>query len=400
MEFPLLDDWDLAIQQLQRLEVHPLGWGDVNIQHTESIILFPELVVLTLVRTTGYHVLNFIYLSYLFQAGCLLILYRFFLLVAPAGRWTPLDFAPVAIFFLSWRQSEGLLWGIHLLNTMALFFSLLALYSCVRAAHFPRFLPMAIASAWIASFTMAGGLLVWVAGGAYLAWAARRYLLVWAAAGIACSGCFFADRVSYAEDWPTGAGYVLSHPAAAVHYCLNYLAAPFTHDAGAGPWTGAIVVVLAAIAVYWAVRDRAAREAAAPGLLLIGLVALALGPLLGRRLGMGPEQALASRYVTFSSLAPIGIYFCLLALLRRRPAARYLMAALAVLFVAGTFDGYSKGIAEGRESRKYDLDCAAVVRHYRTVAPEDLECAYPDPRVVLERAPFLERRHFSLFGER
>ena len=405
VEFPLLDDWDIAIEQLPHLAAHSLSWSDINLQHSDSIILFPQMVSLAAAKLVGYRVLVIIYISYSFLCGSLWLLFRFFRVLDLRGRWSLLWFLPVSVFFLGWRQSEGLLWGTQLLNTMSLFFSLLALYGCLRAYRSFGLFAVAILSAWAASFSMASGRLTWVVGWFCLAVLGRpesrairrRYVISWSLFAGACGACFFRDRVSYSEDWPTGVPYVLSNSGAAVRYGLTYLGSPFTHEAGKAIYFGAILAVIAALTVFLTVRMTLRQEGAAGALVLIALVILALGALLTGRLGMGPEQALASRYVTLGNLAPIGVYFCLLALRNETRLARYLIAAMAALFLLGTFDSYSKGLEEGRESRAYDNRCAGIVRHFRQHELSDLECAYPDPQVILERAPFLERHRLSLF---
>ena len=164
VELPQQDDWDILGRQLPFITTQSLTWNDINVQLNESIIIFPELVYLAVDKLAGYRVLLPIYISYAFLSGCLLMLYLFFRLLDLPGRWNTLWFLPVSLFFMSWRQSESLIWSTHLANTMALFFLLLDLYCCIHAYRSPARFLSAILFAWVASFCMAGGL-SGVAGG-------------------------------------------------------------------------------------------------------------------------------------------------------------------------------------------------------------------------------------------
>ena len=404
VELPQLDDWDILGRQLRFIATESLSWSDINVQLNESIILFPQLVYLAIAKLAGYQVLIPIYISYAFLSGCLLMLYLFFRLLDLSGRWSMLWFLPVSLFFMSWRQSEGLLWSTHLVNTMALFFSLLALYCCVNAYRSRASFLSAIAFAWVASFCMSSGLLVWPLGWIYLTVPGRKeipkprflYIASWSIFGLACATCFSLLQARYAVEWPTGIGYVFAHPGMAAQYCLNYLGSPFCNDEKT-VYAGGVFVLIAALSVYLTIKKTLLQDGSRAALLLVALVVIALCLLLTRRLGMGPEQALSSRYVTLGSLAPVGVYFCLLALMRRTSVARYLMAPMVALFLLSVANSYVNGLKEGRASWKDATDCAAIVRNFHHREPSELGCAYPDPQSILDRAVFLERRHLSLF---
>src|SRR5438132_7912783 len=133
VEIPMWDDWDFIVPHIQHLAAGQLQWSDINVQHNDALVFFPELVALGLARATGYQLTAAIYVSYLFLCGCLILLYLLFRLLRLPGRWSVLWFAPIALLFLGWRQSDSLLWSTMLMQTMALFFSLATLYCCTQA---------------------------------------------------------------------------------------------------------------------------------------------------------------------------------------------------------------------------------------------------------------------------
>ena len=405
VEMPFMDDWDIAIPQLAHLETGTLRWSDINVQHNESVILFPQLVYLAAARLAGYQVLGPIYISFAFLCGSLSVLILFFRRLRLPGRWSLLWFLPVSVSFMSWRQSEGLLWSTHLLNTTALFFTLLTLYCCLDAHRSRLHFAAAAASAGIASFSMASGVLSWPIGWICLALlappAAPRSRLwriaAWSLLGGLCVTCFLLDRPAHSIGWQAGLSYARSHLGTVGRYSLIYLGSPFSHDPDWAVLAGAAFLAIAVFSVYLTVAKGLRQDGVPPAVLLIPYVLMALGPLLLFRLQLGSGEAISSRYVTLVSVGPVGVYFCLLALLRKTPAARYLLVALAALFVLGTLDSYVSGLEDGRQNRMDLIQCAALVRDFRQHAPEDLDCAYPEPEAILGRAAYLERRHWSLF---
>jgi hypothetical protein len=405
VELPYADDWGLVIPQLPHLETGALTWEDINILHNESVVLVPQLAGLAAAKIVGYRAVVLIWISYSFLCSSLFVLFLLFRQLRLPGRCGALWFLPVSIFFMGWRQSEGLLWGAHLVNTMALFFSLLALHCCARAQCVRGFLAGAVVSAWAASYSMASGILIWPVGWIVLAVLgptessrARLWrVLGWTLAGAVCMACFILDRPIGPIGWRTGVIYAGSNLGAAVKYILTYLGSPFNHDPGLALRAGAVFAMVAGLTVYFTIRE-VPREAGVPaGLQLVLLVALALVPLVAFRLDLGAEEAVSSRYVTFGSLAPIGVYFCLLAMRPKIQAARYLLAAMAVLFALGAVDSCRSGLADGRENRAYEIDCAAVVRDFRRHAPEEISCVNPDPQGILSYIAYLESHHLSLF---
>jgi hypothetical protein len=408
VEIPMWDDWDLFIPHFHHLAAGQLQWSDINSQHNESLVAFPLLVALSLAKLTGGQLLAEAYLSYLFLCGCLFFLFRFFRLLRLPGRWSVMWFLPVSVLFLGWRQSEGLLWSAHLVNSMSLFFFLAALYCCTQAYRVPIFFPTAILCAVIASFSMASGLLVWLFGAIYFAVvrpkdapAERviRRFVGWVVLGAVCSACFFLDYTPHLVPWPTGIAYVLANLRAAGEYALIYLGSSLSRSPQQALYAGIAFLLIALPSLFVALKKAREVDGLIPVLLLIGYVGTALGSILMGRLGLGVEQGFASRYVTLEALAPISVYFCLLALAHKITACRYLAGAMAALLVVGIFNSYGLGLEDGRKERARRTDCANAVKDFRHQDRNRFSCAYPDPGVVLERAPWLEKDHLSLFHE-
>jgi hypothetical protein len=393
VELPWSDDWDLFVPPLYHQATGSLHWNDYNAQHNESLMLFPVAASLALARFTGGRMLAITGLSYFFLCSSLVVLFLFFRTLRLPGRWSVLWFLPVSLVFLGWRQSEALLESTHLVNTMSLFFALAALYSCTQASRTPAFFMAAIVSGWIASFSMASGLLIWLPGAIALSAVRRRLAVLWLISAALCAAMFAYDRAPYDVPWETGISYILAHPVDAIGYVLTYFGAALGGTPSQTMWAGAIFLMISVPVIGLSLRKRAL----APGLLLASYPLLALLALLDRRLALGMDQAFDSRYVTLAALLPIGVYFSALMLAGTTQAGRWLAAAMVMLMAFGIVSSYRSGWVEGRQQRDSMTACAAAVGHYREVDRQALDCAYPDPDVVYQRAGWLEQYRLSLF---
>lgn len=399
------DDWDLFVPHFHNLATGDLHWSDINAQHNEYIVAVPLLVSLASAKLTGGRLLAVTYLSYAFLCGSFGLLFLLFRMLRLPGAWSDLWFLPAGVLFLGWRQADSLLWSTHVVNTMTLFFILATLYCCTKFSSAPVWFGAAILFAWLASFSMASGLLVWFPGGLALAASTglrfdqrARATAWWLVMGVACWLCFFLDVAPHPVPWPTGLSFVLSHPLEGAQYALVYVGGSLGATSLQALYLGFVFACLALLVLVLAVRYRGTTQETLPGLLIFGYVAMVIPPLLSSRLGLGVGQAFSNRYVTVSAVAPIGIYLGSLALASSIPTCRYLRLAMLLLLAFGVFNSYRTGLVDGRLENLKRTACAAAVKNFRNVDRSSLACGYPDPGVVLERAPWLERYHQSLFA--
>jgi hypothetical protein len=406
VEMPIQDDWDLFVPHFCHLAAGQLHWNDVVTQHNEHIVGFPLAASLMLSKASGGRFLSIIYLSYLFLCGSLGMLFLFFRMLALDGRFRALWFLPVAVLFLGWRQSEGILSATHVVITMALFFVLAALYCCFQVQRAPIFFPLAIMCAWIASFSMGSGNLVWIFGIPILATRRRDHMVVhqivrwltwWIFNAALCITVFVLNLKSFLVGWPTGYAFVSEHPRDAFMYALIYLGGPLSSSPRESLFIGGALVAIALAALCFGLKTVLRSDAILAGTILAAYVFVALIPLLGRRLGLGIDQGFASRYVTTSALAPIGLYFSLLGLGRKSRACRYLAGGMLALLLAGIFNSYTSGLMVGPVDKTSRSACAEVLKTFPPADHRSLLCMYPDPGIVLDRAPLLQRFQLSLF---
>jgi hypothetical protein len=400
VDLPYMDDWEF-VPQVVNLFSGTLSWQDINAQHNDSKILVLQFVRLTLAKLTRYDVRAEMFASYACLVGCLLVLYALFGQLRRARGFGALCFLPVAWLFLGWRQFEGLLWGVHLMNTLALFFILLSFLFCLRSERRAGYFSPAIAAAVLASFTAATGLLAWPLGLLLLLVlrSGVRRLLPWMTATGLTAIAFFSGYRPMEVPWSTGFGFVLENPGSAVRYSLIYLGSGLAGTERAAMWMGTFLVVFGLAAAWFAWRKVAERPMLA-FMALVALVLMSLVLLLRSRLGLGVPQAfLASRYVTLSSLAAIGIYGALLAVKDISTVSRRVFQAFVVFLIAGIWMSYSSGLVAGRLHLSELSECSEFVRCYRTSEEGKLACAFIAPPIVRQRAAMLENLHLSVFRD-
>ena len=398
VDLPYMDDWEF-VPQVEKLFSGTLSWQDINAQHNDSKILVLQVVRLTLAKLTRYDVRAEILASYAALVGCLLVLYALFSELRQARGFSVLCFLPVSWLFLGWRQYEGLLWGVHLANTLALFFVLLSVLFCLRSDRRAVNIPAAITFAVLASFTVGMGLLAWPLGLLLLLVLRRgvRLLLLWMIAASLTATAFLYGYKPMELPWRTGFGYVLENPSAAVTYSLTYLGSGLAGTAQTAIWMGALLIAFGFSAV-WFVERKAAERHMLAFLAMVLLVAMSLILLLRARLGLEITQAfVASRYVTLSSLAAVGIYGALLAVKDVSAAAKRVFQAFVIFLAAGIWMSYSSGLTAGKLHLAQFSECGEVVRCYRIYEASQLGCAYIVPQIVRKHAEMLEEMRLGIF---
>jgi hypothetical protein len=180
----------------------------------------------------------------------------------------------------------------HFFVILAAVVALAALVSPARGA-----LPLACAAGFLATFSLAHGLLVWVAG-AVLLWSdgRPRALVVWAAAaGASIIGFFLGFEFNPGHRLPG----IADLPAIFVYWLTIAGSSPALDDVRTAPWLGAVLVV-GFTGVMW--RGWRARErlACAVGLWCLGAMAMIAW---GRALLASEWAPVTSRYLILSSMA-------------------------------------------------------------------------------------------------
>ncbi len=346
---PYWDEWAVATIFPKARNGH-LTFADLVAQHNESRKLFPRLLFLGLAAMTGGDVRAPMAVSWLLamtvSAGLWVLARR----TTSDGRDAALTRWAIAnLLLFSLVQHENWLWGIQVIVFVppaCLVAGLVVATS--RVAIGVRFVT-AIVLAFVSTYSFANGMLDWVMLWPALVAAAwpregdpdarreRRQVVGWSAVyGLA----FVATVASYFHGFVKPAGHpsyaeMLRTPLAALAYfaaCLGRsLAGARERPLVPAIVAGTLLITLAiVVAVRWwrSGRDLATLRRASPWLALAAYPLASAALTTAGRLGFGVEQALESRYTTFSIYTPIALVF-LLGMTNERAAADRVQRARA-----------------------------------------------------------------------
>ena len=211
-------------------------WADVNVirhsfegtlnlstlwtQHNEERMLFPNLVVVLLTRTTHFNLIIEMYMS----AALLLIATALIISAhrrrSPSTHW--IYYCPIVILLFSLVQYGDTLWGYQIAWYMVLAALAAVLFLLDRARLTWLTLLGAIAFGVLGSYSLFQGMLIWPAGLLLLFVRRRRagFLVAWIGAALLTAAIYF---VNFNRHLPgvSSPSYSLKHPLAAIQFLLT-----------------------------------------------------------------------------------------------------------------------------------------------------------------------------------
>jgi hypothetical protein len=348
VDIPYWDQWDAACPIFEKLNAGTLGLADMMAFQNEHRVLFPRIVWLGLGLISHWNIRVELVAIWAMAAGCLLLLWRLSQATGfRASCLAPWLLAAASFLVFSPVQYETWLDGVQ----VAFLLPLLCLLASISAPLTMR--PRAafatvIALASVATFSLASGFLVWILAAPVLflstrdeGWKPHR------ASWIAYAALFAAEMALYVHGYQKPAQHPsplasLRDPLSALSYVMAYLGSDFS---GGTTWTPLIgfllsILFLLCAASLWKRRsDRHLMARALPWMMLPCFAfASAILTTIGR-VGFGIEQALATRYIIFSIMLPVGLLFLAPLLLLHgregsaRPVTRVVPAGALVLIV-------------------------------------------------------------------
>jgi len=395
---PVSDDWSM-VGVIARHASGDLSLSDLFAAHNEHRIFFPRLVTLALAEPTHYDIVAQLFVTQCSLAATAALL--FLALRRTAARGALLLLPVVAFLVFSFRQWELMLLGFSGFAFAGAFGVLALLLLTVRGRRLA--FAGALGAATVASYSMFQGLPVWPAGLLLLVLtrAGRRAWMIptWVAAGAAEWLLYFHGLRRPAGHPPLS--YSFEHPVAALGYFFTLLGSALFPERWPAFATGIGLLLAAAVAVARTGR-RGAREGAAFWLSLMAFSAWMLLSITAGRAGFGVDQALASRYASYSLLGVIGLLALVAKLWLDRGSRTGLgltVMLTALIAVSGFYavrDGRTSGqlVRTGRERGAFYLAT------YRSQPDAHLNEIYPLPVVVRRLAPSLERMGYTVFAGR
>ena len=409
---PHWDEWDQNLVLLKARE-GSLTWADLLAQHNEHRLTVPRLVLLALAETGSLNTVHQSWVSFLFACVIAFLVYRLARATTDWRGWRLAAFSALAnLLIFGPIQYANWLMGVQFL----MFIPVACLCGCLlvlvsQAPPWEKALTTLVLST-LATFSVANGLLVWLISGSLLlglCWGefARRrgWLAVWLAA---CG----ANLYLYLHAYHTPAWHApLSqfNLLAAGRYFVAFLGAPLGsgNDFRSVKFSTAFGLALlflsvaSAVAVFAFRRDRPFVRCAAPWLGLGAFALLSAGVAAIGRNASPVDQALSSRYTTFSVYLIVALVFVIPIVLEkiraRWPAltalgaARILTALCTVLLLnhaaaslagAGSFQGTAR-------ERRQALACVLCL--YSIQEPELERTTFPNLELLVQRVHAYDR---------
>lgn len=343
---PYWDEWDSPGKQLAAYYQGTLRFADLFSQHNESRSFFPRLLYLAIYLPAGWDVRYGMVVTFALVCAGSAGLYRILRRTHPSSAAVPIVFAAMNFVLFSPRQYENFLHAVMIeafAPVCALIFSLRMNLSD-RSLKAKTLVNAALA--FIATYTFANGMLLWLLAFPLETTRARdaRTRVFWRMVyGLIAAASLVGYFISYRHP-PLSPPFVspMAQLPALLHFFLVWLGSLFS--VGAPALCGAVVLLLflgLAIAAISQVRQTGAWRAHYPWLVL-GCYTLISGCVVAiGRLGFEYSMAADVRYTAstaFLYIAVAGLGFSVYAQAKPRPLkTRIAIPAVVVsLMVLGT----------------------------------------------------------------
>jgi hypothetical protein len=398
VNLPFWDEW-VHLQAVVSYEQGRLSFGELIAQYNESRKVFPRLAIIVLGHFSGGDQRAQMLLSWLLACGTL---WGVHVLAKRSGL--PRYFTPVAaVLLMSIVQWQNWLWGIQFVCFTPLAALVLILVLCRQTSGRPGVLMVCCALlCTVAMYSYANGMLLFVLAAVALKSNPRvrwhDHLLplgLWTAAMV---GAYFTGYARPA--WTPTLTDTLADPLRFGGYFLALVGGglvPKELSAEAGLPTVVIpivlgIVTLVLLGVGGLASWRQDRARALPWLLIAAYSLVSLAAAAGGRSPFGVENALLSRYTTFSLplvVATIGLLFVAG---RGQTAQVASLAAVGLTFAASV--GVLPRIGEVSERQRV----GRVMLHFCLTAPQATQTTFvadfPQHPLIVPTAVELSRSGF------
>lgn len=250
-----------------------------------------------------------------------------------------------------------------------------------------------------ASYSVANGLAVWPTGLFFLliSHKGKKMAAAWSLIGLLTTVLFFYHWEK--PQGPSSTFFIIKQPIESVVYFLGNIGSPLAFKMAEAVGIGIILIILLSAELYILIKNGASKENA-KWLSLILFSLISSFSLIIFRADFGIEQAGSSRYVTFTSLAIVGIYLLALDIYNKNSENRahlFLLGALLSILIIGLIGGYTYGLVEGPIINVLQTDNAYYLRTYEQQPDNNLQRIYY-PSVVREIAPIIKKYKVNVFS--
>jgi hypothetical protein len=402
VDVPFGDTWTM-VPLFDKLSSGTLSMLDLWHQHFEHRVFFPRIAMLLLGTATGF---DNVAIMYLIQVCFLITLIVLLLAFKDSVGEKLFLFVPISFLVFSLGQYWNMLVAWSLTFVFVQVFGVLAFYLLyVSSRTNPRrpAFSAALVSASVASFSSVQGLFVWPAGLLQLLLApverpTKKVLIgTWGLVGLVAWIAYFYDLNVPRHH---SERYFFDNPNLGIDYFLTALGGSLIRQQIVALISGFILVCLVAASLYLIYRAGKLGECSFWIALLSFSFLFLLSITIGRS-GMGVENALSSKYPSFTVFAVVSTYAMSLKLTLEQ-GSRIGFTLLGVLIALITISipvSYVEGVDAGKRLERSREKAAYVISTYESQPDKALTVVNRSAWRVREWAPILERLDYTVFSE-
>jgi hypothetical protein len=393
---PFLDEWTV-FPLLDKFYSSHLTLADLFLQHNESHLFFPQMIIIAMAGFTQYNLKDEMWMSFFTSVISFLIIAYIYFNKNNVTISSLLFFVPISFLFFGLFQFENIIMGFQLQVYLCVLGVIASLFFISRSRNIDMSFIMAILFGVLATFSFFNGLLVWPIVFVYLMINKKfKQSIIWA---------FFlvASYVVYFYGWAYTTGgpsmsYLLYNPATSIAYFIANTGAPsFPVDVYLAFVLGIVILLFYVASFALAIKDKSIEE----NQLWFSLILFSLGTsvlcMIGRS-GYGIEQALSSRYTTFTILGIIGVYAIIVnGYLKRDNRRLYkpILVALLGVIVIGLVIGNAYGLYEGKKTESSRQGEVALLNNYDNLTNSQAITIYPDPAYLNSCVEIMKKYHIT-----
>jgi len=390
---PFSDQWEF-VPTLEKLHNDTLTLADIWRQHNEHRIIFPRILMLLLAHFSNWNI---------FLERCtniVLAALNLFFLFSILNNTSESIKAPwlkivIALLIFSMVQFENFYWGWAIQILMSVLGAIIAIWSVNKWQGKTIGLTIAISAAILSSYSFSTGLATWPAVLALLLLQKKwklKHIIIWLLTCIATVLLFYHNYTKSTTNAPLS--FILSHPSIYIRYVLTYLGSPLSPSRSYSVLMALILLIITPLATFDVWRLNKERFYNLIPWLALAIYAILAACVTGAgRIGLGPQQALASRYTTISNLlvicAAVTISHSMqlnLSIKKRRSLKDILfIIVIASVFCLSYVNSYDHGIKNMKGMSKYVNESAFCLNDPENADDEYLKRLYPNPDIVRQR---------------
>jgi hypothetical protein len=396
------DQWEL-LPLIDKLHAGTLTFYDLIAQHNEHRILFPRMIQLAQASLTHFNVMTEMYLSWALVVMTLALIFLMYREKSGISKIAMICFIPVAWVLFTLKQVENILWGWQFEIYLCVFgfFAMLYFLNKVKGVDINLF--MAAFFATISMFSFLNGLFTWPVGLLLILMSdiknKGRVAVSWILISILLYISFF-----YSWHIPQNHGSInnAGNPVVdGILYLFANIGSSILYGTMPAIIGGVIIFAAIVIAVFITWKNKAVAENKIWLSIIIFGLFTSLANAIGRS-GWTLENALMSRYTTFSIIIVIGLYLLTLQLYQRaskdKLALFLLVSVVLAVLITGVYIGYTGGYAQGSDIYSQRAPLVDILKNYQFEDDQSLSQLYPVASVVKERVHVLVDNHMNVFN--